>query len=339
MMHPSKIFSMAALSGALLLYSCGDLRKTYIDVELAPEYDGDTVSLAEYDDSTVYATAVARNGHAAFVLEKADTLGIEAMSMVMVGGRTKGYFVLDPGANINVSCVEGGATKGTPNNDALYNILAIADSIDATGDTQAYADYMIENYVRFPNSAMAVYFASEASRFSSLATIDSLLKSAPENIKQSKRIARWRAAAALRDKTAPGRRFIDFAAVQPNGSAMRLSDVAGKGKYVLVDFWASWCPWCIKELPALKNLYAQYSSKGLEIVGVAVRDEAIDTRKAIDKHGISWPVMYNTARIPYDIYGFTGIPHLMLLAPDGTIISRGETPEQIEQRLKKLTAQ
>lgn len=328
------ILPMAALSWALLLYSCGNLRKTNIDVEVAPEYDGDTVSLAQYDDSTVYATAVARNGHASFVLDKADTLGLEVMSMVMIDGRTKGYFVLDPGANINVSCLPGGITKGTPNNDALYHILLRADSIDATGDIKAYTDYMIENYVRFPHSAMGVYFASEAARFSSLATIDSLLLSAPEVIKQSKRIARWRTAAALRDKTAPGRPFVDFAAVQPDGSTMRLSDVAGKGKYVLVDFWASWCPWCIKELPALKELYSQYSSKGLEIVGVAVRDEADDTRKAIEKHGIKWPVMYNAARIPYDIYGFTGIPHLMLLAPDGTIISRGETPEQIEKRLK-----
>ena len=111
------------------------------------------------------------------------------------------------------------------------------------------------------------------------------------------------------------------------------------GKYTLVDFWASWCPYCIKELPELRELYNKYKDSNLILVGVAVRDEEADTKTAVEKHGISWPVMYNTRRIPYDKYGIGGIPHHILIAPDGTIISRGESVKQLDTRLRSLLKQ
>lgn len=85
---------------------------------------------------------------------------------------------------------------------------------------------------------------------------------------------------------------------------MRLSSYVKPGKYTLVDFWASWCPYCIKELPDMKQLYADYADKGFEIVGVAVRDKTDDTAAMVAKHELTWPVIYNTQRVPYDIYGF-----------------------------------
>ncbi len=69
---------------------------------------------------------------------------------------------------------------------------------------------------------------------------------------------------------------------------------------------------------------------------MAVRDTTEDTKVMVKKRGIDWPVLYNTQKVPYDIYGFTGIPHLMLIGPDGTIISRGESPAQIDARLQGL---
>ncbi len=104
------------------------------------------------------------------------------------------------------------------------------------------------------------------------------------------------------------------------------------GKYALIDFWASWCPYCIRELPDLKALRADYGDM-LEIVGVAVRDLPEDTRAMVEKQEIVWPVLYNTERVPYDIYGFSGIPHHILVAPDGTIVSRGESAAQLRDRL------
>jgi hypothetical protein len=67
-----------------------------------------------------------------------------------------------------------------------------------------------------------------------------------------------------------------------------------------------------------------------------VRDKAEDTKASVEKHGLKWNVMYNAERIPYNIYGFTGIPHLMLLGPDGVIISRGESTKQLATRLEAI---
>ena len=86
----------------------------------------------------------------------------------------------------------------------------------------------------------------------------------------------------------------------------------------------------------MKTLYAEMKDKGVEIVGVAVRDTPEDTRDAVKKYGLEWPVVYNTGRTPYDIYGFSGIPHHILIGPDGKIISRGESIEAIRKTLESI---
>lgn len=86
----------------------------------------------------------------------------------------------------------------------------------------------------------------------------------------------------------------------------------------------------------MKELYSDLHDKGVEIVGVAVRDTPDDTKAVMAKNGIEWPVVFNTGRVPYDIYGFSGIPHHILIGPDGTIFARGESVQQTRQRLSKL---
>lgn len=86
----------------------------------------------------------------------------------------------------------------------------------------------------------------------------------------------------------------------------------------------------------MKQLYADYHDKGFDIIGVAVRDKIDDTSAMVAKHELPWQVVYNTQRVPYDIYGFSGIPHHMLIGPDGVIISRGESVAQIRARIEQL---
>ena len=86
----------------------------------------------------------------------------------------------------------------------------------------------------------------------------------------------------------------------------------------------------------MKEMYDKFADKGFKILGVAVRDKAEDTKASVDKYELKWDIMYNAERIPYNIYGFTGIPHLMLIGPDGKIISRGESPSQISAYLEQV---
>lgn len=124
--------------------------------------------------------------------------------------------------------------------------------------------------------------------------------------------------------TVEGAMFTDFEATQPDGSVLKLSDFVGKGKYILVDFWASWCGPCKREIPNIKAAYEKYKGDKFDVLSVAVWDKPEDTAKAAAEHGVAWNQIVNTGQVPTDIYGIEDIPHLILFGPDGTIVKRGD---------------
>lgn len=316
-----------------LLTLAGCSHESRLEVNLPAKYEGLDVNLATYGDSTILATSRMTDGLVVFDYEQMDVERPQ-LAQLIINGRTRACLVIEDGvARIDTAAY---SPTGTPLNNRLSALLATSDSIEDLDNQSAYLTFVEKAYTDNKDNPIGEFFATELSRYCTAAQIDSLLTDNP-GLKTSGRIGKYRQAAVLRAATAPGARFTDFSARQPDGSMLALSNWAGKGKYTLVDFWASWCPYCIKEIPALRGLQTKYAEKGLEIVGVAVRDRADDTRTAIQKYGISWPVIFNAGRIPYDIYGFTGIPHLMLIGPDGVIISRGESPADLDKRLETLT--
>lgn len=143
------------------------------------------------------------------------------------------------------------------------------------------------------------------------------------------RVAKLQELMAARDATQPGGKYIDFSVVQPDGKTVKLSDYISPGTYTLVDFWASWCGPCIREIGTLKQLWNQYHDKNLRVVGVAVWDEPENTAEAITRHQIPWPCILNAQTIPTDLYGISGIPCIILIGPDGTILSRDKQDEEL----------
>lgn len=101
------------------------------------------------------------------------------------------------------------------------------------------------------------------------------------------------------------------------------------GKPAMVDFWASWCGPCIRETKVLKEIYEEYGSKGLDVLGVAVWDEPANTLKAIEQHQLPWPQIINAQTIPTDLYGIAGIPCIILFDPEGNIVSRDKQDDDL----------
>ncbi|MBN1925603.1 MAG: AhpC/TSA family protein [Prolixibacteraceae bacterium] len=130
----------------------------------------------------------------------------------------------------------------------------------------------------------------------------------------------------------------EIALANPEGNPVTLSQL--RGKYVLIDFWASWCNPCIEELPLLKSIYADYSDKGFEIFGVSLDREKQAWLNAIERFGMDWVHVWDldgeTPGETANKYGVNGIPFTVLLDKEGKIIAKNLRGEQLREKISGL---
>lgn len=130
----------------------------------------------------------------------------------------------------------------------------------------------------------------------------------------------------------------EIALKNPSGQEMRLSSL--RGKYVLIDFWASWCAPCRQESPNVVRLYNKYKDKGFTVYSVSLDANAEAWKAAIVKDGLNWPnhvsdLLEWKSPMP-QLYGFNSIPHTVLLNKEGKIIGTGLRGAALEQKLKEI---
>ena len=201
-----------------------------------------------------------------------------------------------------------------------------------------YNDYQKETVKANPDNILGLMALSQIEE-DDPAEMIALLDGLSEEMKGIPEVARMRETYDVKTKTAEGTPFVDFTVVQdpenPETSTVKFSDYIGNGKYMLVDFWASWCGPCKAEMPNLVNVYNTYHGDRFDMLSVAVWDKVEDTVAAAPEVGIVWNQIINAQRIPTDLYGIEGIPHIILFGPDGTILKRGIRGAQIGEAVKE----
>lgn len=205
------------------------------------------------------------------------------------------------------------------------------EAIDALANKfQAKFDSLGKALLSKDNGSIASLMALNDLQYSLPAEqMDSLLNSLDASLQENEAVAKMKKVTASKLATAEGQKFADF---DVNG--VKLSDYVGKGKYVLVDFWAAWCGPCKAEIPNIKNVYDKYHGDNFDVVSVAVWDRpgynTADTAKA---YGVNWNQIVGGNTLPAETYGIQYIPHIILFGPDGTILKRDLRGEDIEKAI------
>ncbi|WP_294627677.1 redoxin domain-containing protein [uncultured Bacteroides sp.] len=125
----------------------------------------------------------------------------------------------------------------------------------------------------------------------------------------------------------------DFELKDAQGNPVKLSSL--RGQYVLIDFWASWCGPCRKELPNVKKIWADYKDKGLQVLGVSIDKDESKWRKAVGEEQLEYLQLWDPSMTTGRLYNYSGIPFIVLIGPDGKILARQLRGEELRRKVSE----
>ena len=360
------IYLMAA---AALATACSQDKNSYtITGTVQGASDGDTIFLQRVEGRRNIVkedAAVIKNGQFTFT-GKQDTAVYRYLTYKSQTdqGMAMDFFLENGKIQVQLAAADQSAT-GTPSNDAYQKIRADINALNkraeavyaSLADTTltdaqreekgkelaGFEDQMMQvakdGIQQNISNAVGVHLLKQNFYYMSVDELDPLMSQIPATYAQDETILRIQENVAKMKATAVGQKFTDFTMQTPEGKEVKLSDFVGKGKVVLVDFWASWCGPCRREMPNLVDAYKQYKKKNFEIVGVSLDRNADDWKKAIQQLNITWPQMSDLKFWDCEgakLYAVSSIPHVVLIDADGTILARGLHGEELLNKLAEV---
>lgn len=308
--------------------------------------------VGEYGRDTV-ATAKTENG--GFTLQLPDSLIGRVYELAVEGYRSTAQFVSERGTvriegelpDLYFARVSGGKENARINLMRDFNRDLNARRNKALAETRDRAIFQTfdAEYNRFfdsltysdPTSVYALYTVLGPVTMYKIDKLDSLLAFfAP--LAGHPYYNELKARADIVRSVSPGAIAPDFTAQTPDGGTIRLSDL--RGKYVLLDFWASWCMPCRAETVHTRKLYEAFHKSGLEVLSFSLDSKAEDWKRAIEEDAMVWlnasDLVGGKLSPVAQAYGIDGIPAIWLIDPDGRIIAEGLRGEKLYERCSEL---
>jgi thiol-disulfide isomerase/thioredoxin len=348
---------------ALLVASCSQSKQSYLIEGVIPDstYNGRWVYMKDYNQSEAIDSALVVDGKFTFsgqadttllvrlepdrrlfanVIREAGTIQVDLSDYTKIGGTPLNAAYKTYRLEMQEFYRQASEERKKIEESSKGNAKSFAKQMEKQRDSESLrhnelnARYFSANKSNAVGSAVFTGWAYELSP----EKVDSLYAELGDNVKHYSRIQQLMAANEKKQQTATGKMFTDFTIENGNldSTAASLSDYVGKGKYVLVDFWASWCAPCIAENPVIAEVYRKYKGNKFNVLGVAVWDKREATLSAIRKHNITWPQIVDAKTVATETYGISGIPHIILFAPDGTILARDLRDDALKAKVAEV---
>lgn len=331
---------LVVLGSLLILSSCNRGKKNTLQLHgLEGNLSGMTAYLYDETDTTKTPidSIVIRDTVASLSLDKLKKGYLYLLSCE--GTPLNAQFVYE-GTSLDYNLSDG-RVSGSPANDASnafeqdIQVIMQADSIDQAAGQKIIRKYVAEQKNN-PLVLRAIQYAMYL--FDDLSEFQKHLEEMGENVKRLPAYTTLTEMIQGMINTKPGKSFADFEGITTDGERVKLSDYVGQGQYALVDFWASWCGPCRREIPTLIEMHKKYKDKGLLVLGVGVWEDSHDVHlQAVKELQIPYPQIYDDQNNhATSLYGIMGIPQIMLIGPDGVIMQRDLRGEQIDEILSQI---